>query len=285
VRIDSHQHFWRYTAARDTWITDEMSILKRDFLPEELLPKLDAGGFAGSIAVQTSQSDAETSFLLDLADRNPAIRGVVGWVDLCAPDVPAHLEKYSRAAKLCGFRHIAQAEADDFLLREDFSRGIAALEQFDFTYDILIYERQLPAAIALVERRPQQRFVVDHLAKPAMRAKHMAFWARGMRVLAANPNVYCKASGLVTEADWKSWRADEFTPYLDVVFEAFGPDRVMFGSDWPVCLLAATYAQVTQLIEDYVRVLPGADQEKVFGGNAMRFYGLECGASGSATHR
>jgi L-fuconolactonase len=285
VRIDSHQHFWRYTAARDTWITDEMSILKRDFLPEELLPKLDAGGFAGSIAVQTSQSDAETSFLLDLADRNPAIRGVVGWVDLCAPDVPAHLEKYSRAAKLCGFRHIAQAEADDFLLREDFSRGIAALKQFDFTYDILIYERQLPAAIALVERHPQQRFVVDHLAKPAMRAKHMAFWARGMRVLAANPNVYCKASGLVTEADWKSWRADEFTPYLDVVFEAFGPDRVMFGSDWPVCLLAATYAQVTQLIEDYVRVLPGADQEKVFGGNAMRFYGLECGASGSATHR
>jgi len=285
VRIDSHQHFWRYTAARDTWITDEMSILKRDFLPEELLPKLDAGGFAGSIAVQTSQSDAETSFLLDLADRNPAIRGVVGWVDLCAPDVPAHLEKYSRAAKLCGFRHIAQAEADDFLLREDFSRGIAAPEQFDFTYDILIYERQLPAAIALVERHPQQRFVVDHLAKPAMRAKHMAFWARGMRVLAANPNVYCKASGLVTEADWKSWRADEFTPYLDVVFEAFGPDRVMFGSDWPVCLLAATYAQVTQLIEDYVRVLPGADQEKVFGGNAMRFYGLECGASGSATHR
>jgi L-fuconolactonase len=285
VRIDSHQHFWRYTAARDTWITDEMSILKRDFLPEELLPKLDAGGFAGSIAVQTSQSDAETSFLLDLADRNPAIRGVVGWVDLCAPDVPAHLEKYSRAAKLCGFRHIAQAEADDFLLREDFSRGIAALEQFDFTYDILIYERQLPAAIALVERHPQQRFVVDHLAKPAMRAKHMAFWARGMRVLAANPNVYCKASGLVTEADWKSWRADDFAPYLDVVFEAFGPDRVMFGSDWPVCLLAATYAQVTQLIEDYVRVLPGADQEKVFGGNAMRFYGLECGASGSATHR
>jgi L-fuconolactonase len=285
VRIDSHQHFWRYTAARDTWITDEMSILKRDFLPEELLPKLDAGGFAGSIAVQTSQSDAETSFLLDLADRNPAIRGVVGWVDLCAPDVPAHLEKYSRAAKLCGFRHIAQAEADDFLQREDFSRGIAALAQFDFTYDILIYERQLPAAIALVERHPQQRFVVDHLAKPAMRAKYMAFWARGMRVLAANPNVYCKVSGLVTEADWKSWRADDFAPYLDVVFEAFGPDRVMFGSDWPVCLLAATYAQVTQLIEDYVRVLPGADQEKVFGGNAMRFYGLECGASGSATHR
>jgi L-fuconolactonase len=285
LRIDAHQHFWRYTAARDTWITAEMSVLRRDFLPGDLLPELKAAGFAGSIAVQADQSDAETSFLLDLADRNPAIRGVVGWVDLCAPDVSARLEKYSRAAKLSGFRHIAQAEADDFLLRADFSRGIDALKRFDFTYDILIYERQLPAAIALVERHPQQRFVVDHLAKPAMRAKHMAFWARGMRVLAANPNVYCKASGLVTEADWKSWRADEFAPYLDVVFETFGADRVMFGSDWPVCLLAATYVQVTQLIEDYVRALPAADQEKVFGGNAMRFYGLECGASGSATHR
>jgi L-fuconolactonase len=285
VRIDAHQHFWRYTAARDTWITAEMSILMRDFLPDDLLPELKAGGFAGSIAVQADQSAAETSFLLDLADRNPAIRGVVGWVDLCAPDVSAHLEKYSRAARLCGFRHIAQAEADDLLLREDFSRGIAALAQFDFTYDILIYERQLPAAVALVEKHPQQRFAVDHLAKPAMRAKDMALWARGMRALAANPNVCCKASGLVTEGDWKSWRADEFAPYLDVVFEAFGADRVMFGSDWPVCLLAATYAQVTQLIEDYVRALSAADREKVFGGNAVQFYRLECGARGSASHR
>jgi L-fuconolactonase len=282
MRIDAHQHFWHYNPDRDRWITDEMATLKNDFLPQQLIPELVAQDIEGSIAVQADQSEAETAFLLDLADRHELIQGVVGWVDLCADNVAERLDFFSKHRKLCGFRHIAQAEPDDrFLLREDFLRGIRCLGDFGFTYDILAYERQLPAAIELISKFPSQPFVIDHIAKPSIKDKRYLPWARHLRQIAANPNVYCKISGLVTEADWKQWRTDDFKPYLDLVFEAFGVERLMFGSDWPVCLLAASYGRVVQLVTDYARNLSIPDREKIFGLNAAHFYGQ--GAAHRAT--
>ncbi len=285
MRIDAHQHFWRYQPARDAWIGDNMPVLKRDYLPADLLPELGANGIDGTIAVQADQSEAETLFLLEQAGRNPFIAGVVGWVDLCAADAGERLQYFSRFSKLRGFRHVAQSEPDDrFLVRDDFVRGVGMLGELDWTYDILIYARQLPAAVELVEKLPDQAFVLDHIGKPnitKLDGKSLEFdrWAVGIRALARNPRVYCKLSGLVTEADWRGWRADDFKPYLDIVFDAFGVDRLMFGSDWPVCLLAGTYAQVKGLIEDYACGFANSEREKVFGdifgNNAARFYGLE----------
>lgn len=276
MTIDSHQHFWRYDAERDGWITDAMGLLKRDFLPEELERELDANGIDGTIAVQADQSEEETRFLLDLAEHRKRIAGVVGWVDLRSPGIAERLLFFSQFRKLRGFRHIAQAEADDrFLVREEFLRGIGQLREFDFAYDILIYPKQLPAAIELVTRFPEQRFVVDHLAKPEIKAGVREPWAGHIRTIAQNRNVFCKVSGLVTEADWREWKVEEIWPYLDVVFEAFGPERLMFGSDWPVCLLAASYAKVKRLIETYVEAHAKRHKEDIFGGNAARFYVLK----------
>jgi L-fuconolactonase len=276
MKIDSHQHFWRYDAARDAWITESMAVLRRDFLPDHLAAELNANAIDASIAVQADQSENETMFLLDLAEKNKHIAGVVGWVDLLSPRLAERLEYFSHFSKLRGFRHIAQGEPDDrFLARENFVKGVAQLRAFDFTYDILIYPKQLPAAIDLAARLPEQRFVVDHVAKPEINSGKTAPWAAQVRELAQNKNVFCKLSGLVTEADWKHWKADDFKPYLDVVFDAFGVERLMFGSDWPVCLLAATYGQVKQLIENYVTSYSEADKDKIFGGNAARFYGLK----------
>jgi L-fuconolactonase len=283
MKIDSHQHFWRYDAARDAWITDSMAVLKRDFLPEHLAPELTANGIDASIAVQADQSEKETTFLLELAEKNERIAGVVGWVDLLSPVVPERLEYFSHFSKLRGFRHVAQSEPDDgFLAREDFVKGVAQLRAFGFTYDILIYPRQLPAAIELVTKLPEQRFVVDHLGKPDIKSGKISPWAAQMKEIAQNENVFCKISGLVTEAGWKQWKADDFKPYLDVVFNAFGVDRLMFGSDWPVCLLAGTYSQVKQLIHNYLKGFSQTDQDKIFGGNALRFYGLKTAQHGFA---
>ena len=283
MKIDSHQHFWRYDAVRDAWITDSMAVLKRDFLPEHLAAEFAANGIDASIAVQVDQSENETMFLLDLAERNERIAGVVGWVDLLSPRVAESLEHFSHASKLRGFRHIAQAEPDDrFLVQENFVKGVTQLRAFGFTYDILIYPRQLPAAIELAARLPGQRFVVDHLAKPEVKSKKTLPWAAQIKEIAQNQNVFCKLSGLVTEADWKHWEAGDFKPYLEVVFDAFGAERLMFGSDWPVCLLAATYRQVKELIEEYVKGFSESDKEKIFGGNAARFYGLQTAQHGLA---
>jgi L-fuconolactonase len=285
MKIDAHQHFWHYRPARDTWIGDNMPVLKRDYLPADLLPELHANGIDGTVAVQADQSEAETLFLLEQAGRNPFIAGVVGWVDLCAPDAGDRLQYFSQFPKLRGFRHVAQSEPDDrFLVRDDFVRGVAMLGAFDLTYDILIYARQLPAAVELVEKLPEQAFVLDHIGKPNLgkldgKSREMDNWAAGIRALARNPRVYCKLSGMITEADWQGWRADDFKPYLDIVFDAFGADRLMFGSDWPVCLLAGTYAQVKGLIEDYTCRFAQGEREKIFGdifgNNAVRFYGLD----------
>ena len=283
MKIDSHQHFWRYDAVRDAWITDSMTVLRRDFLPEHLAAEFAPNGIDASIAVQADQSESETMFLLDLAEKSERIAGVVGWVDLSSPRVGERLEYFSHSPKLRGFRHIAQSEPDDrFLAQENFVKGVAQLRAFGFTYDILIYPKQLPAAIELAARLPEQRFVIDHLAKPEIKSGKAAPWAVQMKEIAQNKNVLCKLSGLATEADWKHWKPDDFKPYFDVVFDAFGADRLMFGSDWPVCLLAATYRQVKQIIEEYVKGFSQSDKEKIFGGNAARFYGLRTAQHGFA---
>lgn len=275
MRIDAHQHFWKYDPARHAWITDEMAVLKRDFLPEELDREIRENGIDASIAVQTDQSESETLFLLDLAERHERIAGVVGWVDLASSQVGERLRFFSQFKKLRGFRHIVQSEPDDrFLVRNDFARGIACLQEFGFTYDILIYPRQMPAAIELTTKLSGQRFAIDHMAKPEIRTNDCASWAAHMMEIAKNPNVYCKVSGLVTEANWRRWKKEDFTPYLDVVFKAFGPERLLFGSDWPVCLLAARYRQVKQILEEYLENCRAGDKEKIFGDNAIRFYGL-----------
>ena len=256
------------------WITPEMDALQRDFLPEHLRPELSEAGIDATIAVQAESSEDETRFLLDLADANPEIAAVVGWVDLCAPNAPARLEHFAQFQKLRGVRHIAQSEPDHcFLIRDPFLKGIAALEAFHLTYDILIYPRQLPAAAELVSRFPNQPFIVDHLAKPLIKTRQIEPWSGWIRKIANHENVFCKLSGLVTEADWNNWNPQDFAPYLDVVFEAFGPGRLVFGSDWPVCLLAATYSQVTNLIASYA----GSNHDRIFGKNAAHFYGLRTG--------
>lgn len=286
MTIDSHQHFWHYNPQRDTWITDEMSVLKKDFLPGDLLPELKANGVDGCIAVQADQSEAETQFLLRLAESHPEIHGVVGWVDLRAPNVAERLSSFSQFPKLSGFRHVVQVEADDrFMLRDDFLGGIAALEAFAFSYDILIYPRQLPAAIELAALFPRQPFVLDHIAKPPIRSGGLQPWAEQIAKLASHPNVYCKLSGMVTEADWHNWKPEHFRPYLDVVFAAFGANRLMFGSDWPVCLLGGTYRDVKNLLVSYTSLLPREHRERIFGLNAIEFYRLNSHRHGSGATR
>jgi L-fuconolactonase len=283
MRIDSHQHFWNYHPVRDAWITEEMHTIQRDFLPGDLAPECAANHIDATVAVQADQSEQETLFLLELAERAPLIAGVVGWVDLCSPRVADRLQFFSRYAKLRGFRHVAQAEPDErFLVRPDFLRGVRFLREFDLAYDILIYPKQLPAALELVAAVPQQKFVIDHLAKPEIKTARKKEWETRIREIAQNSNVYCKVSGMVTEANWRSWKKEDFEPYLDVVFEAFGLDRLMFGSDWPVCLLAASYAQVVEIVEDYVAKNSPAAKKGIFGENAAGFYGLKTGQHGLA---
>ena len=273
MKIDAHQHFWRYTAAEYDWIGPEMAILKQDHLPANLAPLLEASGIDGTVAVQARQTLAETAWLLELADQSPLIKGVVGWVDLRSPHLRGQLEHFSQHPRFCGVRHVVQAEPDDqFMLGEAFLQGIDLLHEFNLTYDILIFPRHLPMACQLVSQFPNQPFVLDHLAKPFIKAGLISPWEADIRQLAAFPNVYCKVSGMVTEANWQQWRPVDF---LDVIFEAFGPRRVMFGSDWPVCTVAAAYSQVVKLVSDYVEQLSATEQAAIWGETAQRFYGLD----------
>jgi|SRR5579862_387734 len=275
MHIDAHQHFWIYNPTEYEWIDDSMAALRRDFLPEDLQPELQGAGFHGSVAVQARQTLEETHWLLELADRSPLILGVVGWVDLRSPEVGSQLERFAANPKLVGVRHIVQSEPDDrFLLQPDFLRGISLLEESDLAYDILIYTKQLPVAAEFVERFPRQRFVLDHLAKPPIKTGEIDLWAQGIRRLAQFPNVFCKLSGLVTEADWESWTAEQITPYLDVAFDSFGPERLMIGSDWPVCLAAASYARAMKVVKAYLAAQAPECRESVLGGNARRFWRL-----------
>jgi len=273
MRIDAHQHFWRYSAEEYDWIDDSMASLRRDFLPLDLKPELDAAGFDACIAVQARQTLEETRWLLALADENPFIAGVIGWVDLRAESVREQLAELSENPRLLGVRHVVQAEPDDrFLLRPDFLRGIAALQEFDLTYDILIYPRHLPVAVEFVSRFPQQHFVLDHLAKPFIKAQTIEPWASNIRELARFPNVFCKVSGMVTEADWTSWKPEHFQPYLETALQAFGPDRLMIGSDWPVCRVAGSYGKVMSLVIEFLDQHAPDAREKLLGGNAQRAY-------------
>ena len=276
MRIDAHQHFWQYNPEEYAWIDESMTALRRDFLPEHLQPDLAQNGFQGCIAVQARQTLAETRWLLQLADRYKSILGVVGWVDLQSPNVREQLHEFAGNSKLVGVRHIVQSEPDDrFLLRPDFLRGIALLDDFDLAYDILIYTKHLLVAAEFVAKFPRQRFVLDHLAKPPIKNHEIEIWARGIRKLAAFPNVMCKLSGLVTEADWQTWKPEDMYPYLDIAFESFGRERLMIGSDWPVSIVAANYTRVIDVVKDYIAKQTREAQEAVMGGNARRFWRLK----------
>ena len=274
MKLDSHQHFWKYDATQYGWMKPEWPI-RRDLLPGDLEPLLARCGLDGAIAVQARQTLEESRWLLELADAHPLIQGVVGWVDLRSERVEEQLARFAAHPRFVGVRHVVQDEPDDnFLLRPEFVRGIRALRQFQLRYDLLIFPKQLPAAIELVRRFPEQPFVLDHLAKPFIRDGVLSPWREQIHTLAAAPNVCCKISGLVTEAHWQHWRAADFRPYLDVVFAAFGPERLLFGSDWPVSLLAATYEQSFGLVNDYLAQFPATTRDQILGGNAAKFYGL-----------
>ncbi|KGO84843.1 amidohydrolase [Flavobacterium rivuli WB 3.3-2 = DSM 21788] len=274
-RIDSHQHFWKFDPIKDAWIDESMLKLRKDFLPADLLPLLNDNQFSGCVAVQSVQTAGETEFLLNLATKHSFIKGVVGWVNLLDENICERLEYLSNQKKLKGFRHIIQGEPDGFMLREDFRSGISALKEYNYTYDILIYHRQLREAIKLVRHFPNQPFVINHIAKPDLKMGNIATWKENIKELAQAKNVLCKVSGMVTEAHWNTWTADDLKPCLDVVFENFTADRIMFGSDWPVCNLAANYARVIQTIHDYIAQLSEKEQEQVWFKNAEAFYNLD----------
>lgn len=274
MRIDAHVHFWRYDRAGYGWIDGALAPIARDFLPDDLAPPAAEAGVGGVVAVQARQSLEETAFLLDLADRHPLVRGVVGWLDLQGDDVAEQAARF-RGRPLVGVRHVVQDEPDDaFVLRPAFVRGIAALEDLGLAYDLLIRPRQLPAAAELCARFPRQRFVLDHLGKPDVAHGGLAAWEPGLRRLAERPNVLAKLSGLVTEADWSAWTDEALRPYLDVAWDAFGPDRLMLGSDWPVCTVAGGYGRVTGVVAAYVSGRPQRDRDAVLGDNAARFWNL-----------
>ena len=275
MRLDALQHFWEYDAQRDSWIDDSMSVLKSDYLPEQIEPLLKEKELEGCIAVQANQSEKETEFLLALAEAYSFIRAVVGWVDLCSENIEKRLEYYAQNPFLKGIRHIVQAEPENFVLKPEFQRGIGFLSQFNLVYDLLVYPSQLESGIQLVSQFPDQKFVLDHCAKPQIKIQEIKKWTRDIRRIAEEENVFCKVSGLVTEADFKNWKPSDFLPYLEVVFDAFGEDRVLYGSDWPVCLLAASYEKAYQLIDDYTIEHSADARRKFFGDNAARIYNIK----------
>jgi L-fuconolactonase len=275
MRIDAHHHFWRYDPVEYGWIDDAMSSIRRDFLPANLAAATARAGIDSVISVQARQTEEETRWLLELATANAFIAGVVGWLPLCSEEALRSIESFAAHPKLVGLRHVIQGEPDPaFILRPDFNRGVALLKTFDLTYDVLVVERQLPAAIEFVDRHPQQRFVLDHMAKPRIREGRLSPWRENLRELARRPNVWCKLSGVVTEADYGSWTEDSIRPYLETALEAFGPKRLMFGSDWPVCLVACDYLRWSAVASRFVATLSCDEQEQFWYLNAETAYAL-----------
>jgi L-fuconolactonase len=273
MKLDAHQHFWQFDPVRDAWITEgAMSVIRRNFMPDDLSPILSKNGFDGCIAVQADQSEAETHFLLDLAAKNDCVKGVVGWIDLKADNLNERLDYFSQFPALKGFRHILQGEKPEFMLDPKFTEGVRLLGKKGFTYDILVFPKHLKAVQKFLKTTDNQPFVIDHLAKPYIKKGLIKEWAKAIKAIAKQENVMCKISGMVTEADWQGWVAADFTPYLDVVFEAFGTNRIMYGSDWPVCLLAADYEQQLSIVQNYVSKLSDTEGGKIMGQNAARFY-------------
>jgi L-fuconolactonase len=277
-RIDAHHHLWRYAKEEYGWIGLGMEAIARDFLPHDLERALASSGIRGSVAVQARQTIEETEWLLSLAEESQMIRGVVGWAPIASPEFPEIIERWKHFKKLKGLRHVVQDEPDDeFLLRTGFNAGIASCQRHGLVYDILIFERQLRAAISFVDRHPGQVFVLDHIAKPRIRERELEPWRTNLRELAHRENVYCKVSGLTTEADWTNWSLADLHPYLDVVLDAFGPTRLMAGSDWPVCLLAATPEKWFATVQEFIRPLSIPEQEMILGDVATQVYSLNAG--------
>ena len=276
MTIDAHHHLWKYSAAEYGWISPEMRAIRRDFLPEDLEKLMHHFGIEGTVAVQARQTLEETAWLLELARKHAVMRGVVGWVPLAeGAGVKRHLERFARDRKLRGVRHVIHDEADPrYILREDFKAGVRSLREFGLRYDILIFEKHLPAAIEFVDRHPNQVFILDHIAKPRIKERLMSPWDRNLLEIAKRPNVYCKLSGMVTEADPKRWTPADLQPYIDVVLRSFGPKRLMYGSDWPVMLLAGEYVRWYDVVTNAISKLSKAEQERIMGGTAMEAYGL-----------
>lgn len=273
--IDAHQHFWKFDPVRDSWINADMKIIQKDFLPDDLDYLFNELGIDGSVVIQSDQSETETKFQLKNADQYEFIKGVVGWIDLQADDIEEKLAYYQQFKKLKGFRHVLQGETRrGMMLQPAFQRGIGLLEKFGFTYDLLILPDQLKYAKQLAANFQGQYFVLDHIAKPGIKNKEINEWRKGIIALALHQNVYCKISGMVTEADWKRWTKDDFQPYLDVVVNAFGTKRIMFGSDWPVCLVAASYQKMKEIVDDYFSSFSQGEKNNFFGQTAIKFYNL-----------
>jgi L-fuconolactonase len=273
MKLDAHQHFWHFDPVRDAWITEgSMSAIRRDFLPGDLAPVLQKNGIDGCIAVQADQSEMETHFLLELAAQYDFVKAVVGWVDLKGDNLSERLDYFSLFPKLKGFRHILQGEKPEFMLDSRFTEGVRLLGKKGYTYDILIFPKHLKAVKTFLQKFENQPFVIDHLAKPYIKKGLIREWAKNIKAIAKHQNVSCKISGMVTETDWKNWREVDFIPYLDVIFEAFGTDRIMYGSDWPVCLVAASYEKQLSIVQNYVSKLSDTEGGKIMGENAALFY-------------
>lgn len=274
MHIDAHQHFWKYNPVRDSWIDDSMQVIQRDFLPNDLSPILRANGIQGCIAVQADESEEETDFLLSLADENDFIKGVVGWLDFFDDDFDEKLAFYSQNKRLKGLRHIMQGKPEGFLLQNKFKENLGKLERYNLNYDLLVFENQLLEVIELVKHFPNQRFVVDHIGKPKISLGLDVNWVANIAQLSKQENVYCKISGLVTETENWNWTSSEFCPFIDVVVNAFGVDRILYGSDWPVCYLAAEYEQVLAIVSSYFKEYSEDDINKIMGDNAIKFYNI-----------
>jgi len=274
-KIDAHQHFWKFDPVRDAWITNEMSAIQKDFMPKDIFPLLQQHEFTGTVVVQSDQSEEENMFQLKNAAQYDFIKGIVGWVDLQAGNIEDRLAYYAQFSKMKGFRHVLQGETDRALmLKPAFKNGISLLNKYHFTYDILIFPDQLKYAAELAKEFPDQLFVIDHIAKPDIKNKKITGWKEDIQNIAAAENVYCKISGMVTEANLENWKKDEFNPYIDAVVEAFGTNRIMYGSDWPVCLLAAPYGLVLDIVKEYFSSFSKNEQDNFFGKNACTFYNL-----------
>lgn len=274
--VDSHQHFWHYSPEKLPWITDALEVQKRDFLPEDLERDLLQNGVSGCVAVQASQTEEETHFLLRMADSHPFVQGVVGWIDLESPDLEEKLNAYLPFRKLKGFRHILQDEEDPaYILRPRFQRGLDTLFKKGYSYDLLVFPRQLAGAIETARNFPEAPMVIDHLAKPPIAKGELQPWRDQIEQLGDFPNLYAKLSGMVTEHDWQHWKEGDFRPYLDVMMHVFGEDRLMYGSDWPVCLLAASYSEVIGILRKFLTNYPREVQQKIWADNAERFYRLQ----------
>ncbi len=276
MTIDAHQHFWKFNPVRDAWITPDMEVIRKDFFPDELEKILQSNGIDGSVAVQADESETETDFLLGLAEKNDFIKAVVGWVDLKSPGIEEKIVARKSNNKLKGFRSIMQGRPDEmYLTNPDFKSGIRYLSQYNYRFDLLIFHDQLLSLNRFVENFPDQYFILDHLGKPAIKYKEIKRWKEQIRILSRHPLTYCKLSGLITESDWKNWRYEDLSPYLEIAAEFFGTERLCFGSDWPVCLLAGSYGEVQGVLTKFLAQVSDAERKKVMGENTIRFYQID----------